>query len=111
MRDGYLLCVALLFGDGLVFWLCKQFGAFQAGHIPPNWVKVVFTLPVFAASVIAVSLLICGAKAGIVYDFNGGRKLKFSENPFYSSIVFAISLFGCTLMLFASAFFMFSNNG
>lgn len=100
MRNGYGLCAALMIGDLLVFWLLKQLGVLRVGHIPPNWVKVTFLVPLYASSLLFLALLLCGAKAGITYDPNGGRKVRFSENPLYFSVVFVMSLVAAILMLY-----------
>jgi len=100
MRNGYGLCAALMIGDLLVFWLLKQLGVLRVGHIPPSWVKVTFLVPLYASSILFLALLLCGAKAGITYDPNGGRKVRFSENPVYFSVIFTISLVAAFLMLY-----------
>lgn len=98
MRDGYGLCAALMFGDLFVFWLLKQFGVFKIGEVPPNWVRVIFLVLLYASGIIGMSLLLYGAKVGITYD--RGRKIKFSENPFYFWVVFIMSVSAFVLLLY-----------
>ena len=110
MRNWALVCVAIMTGDLVIFWLLKQLGVFSIGEIPPTWVKVAFLVPLYASAVIFMSILLFGAKIGIVYDSMGGRKILFKENPFYFLVVFVINLSACILM-FVGLTIVLLNNG
>lgn len=99
MRNGYLLCVALIFGDLSIFGLLKVFGVLRVGAILPNWVKVSFIAPIDVAVIAAIGLTLYGAFRGTTYDFNGGAKVK-SDEPFrflfcviFKLVAFAIACF------------------
>jgi len=107
MRKWYLLPIALIFGDLAIFMVLRQLGVLRLGHIPPNWVKVAFFAPLGVASLVAVCIVLCGAKAGVTYDFTGGAKVKFSNEPLRFVICFTFQLvaFMVAFVIFTSIMF------
>lgn len=82
MRNGYLLCAALIVGDLLVFLLLKTFGVLRVGTLPPNWVKIAFLLPLDIAWAVGILATIRGATQGVTYSSLGGSEIKYSNEPF-----------------------------
>lgn len=102
MRNGYLLCIALIVGDLSMFWLLKALGVFQVGTIPPNWVKVSFIAPIDIAAIVGIGSVLYGAFQGMTYDFTGSAEVKFSEDPFrfLFCVIFQLAIFivGCFIL-------------
>lgn len=107
MRNGYLLCVALIFGDLSIFGLLKVFGVLRVGTVSPSWVKISFIAPIDVAAIAAIGLTLYGAFRGTTYDFTGGAEVKFSDEPFrflfcviFQLVAFAIACYILTGIMF-----------
>jgi hypothetical protein len=110
MRKWYLLPLVLIVGDLAVFWVLKQFGVLRLGHIPPNWVKTAFLLPLDIAWMAGLFAVIRGAVQGVAYSSLGGSEIKCSNEPLRfvfnvmaHSLVFGFGIVAFTWLMFVHA--------
>lgn len=102
MRNGYLLCAALIVVDLLVFFMLKTFGVLRADTLPPNWVKIAFLLPLDIAWMVGILATMRGAAQGVTYTSLGGSEIKYSNEPFrfIFNVIAHLLVFGMGVVAF-----------